>query len=144
MKKHSVLSRFILPVVAATFCLSQPAMAEEEDTPLYESMQVANKALKSLRTIEQGDWAAGAEAARTAAAGMLKGLNYLPVIFTEMPDGKEKTVATADYRRLMGLSYASLCELELAYLAEDQALVDAATSKIKEVKKEGHKKYEDG
>ncbi len=61
----------------------------------------------------------------------------------EMKDGKEKTKAIADYRRLMGLSYAALCELELAYLEEDQAKVDAVMKKVKAGKKEGHKKYED-
>lgn len=118
-------------------------MADEEETPLQKSMNEANKELKLLRKMEVGDWKAGAEAARSAAAGFLKGFEHLPILINEMPDGKEKTVAIADYRRLMGLAYASICELELAYLAEDQAMVDAAQVKIKASKKEGHQKYEE-
>jgi predicted negative regulator of RcsB-dependent stress response len=60
-----------------------------------------------------------------------------------MPDGKEKTKAIADYRRMMGLSYANLSELELAYLEEDEEKVDEAMKKVKAGKKEGHKKYSD-
>ena len=46
MKLHSILSRFVLPVVAVSVSLSQPAMAEDDkaDTPLLESMEEANKA----------------------------------------------------------------------------------------------------
>lgn len=147
MKLHSIFSRCIIPLVMASSLLVLPVVAqdeaEEQESPLYESMDEANKALKSLRKIEEGDWAAGASAARAAAAGILKGVIHIPVLVTEMPEGKEKEVALADYRRLMGLSYASLCELELAYLSEDQAVVDEVRAKVKEIKKEGHKKYED-
>ena len=51
--------------------------------------------------------------------------------------------AIADYRRMMGLSYADLCELELAYLDQDADKVDEVMTKIKAGKKEGHKKYSD-
>ena len=70
-------------------------------------------------------------------------MSYIPKLVNEMPDSKEKTVAIADFRRIMGMSYAALCELELAYIAEDQVKVDAAMKKVKGTKKEGHKKYED-
>lgn len=62
---------------------------------------------------------------------------------SSMADGKDKAKALADYRRMMGLSYASLCELEIAYLEEDAEKVDAAMTKVKAGKKEGHKKYSD-
>ncbi len=133
-----------LSLGAASLCLVAPVVADEEDhTPLGEAMEQSAKALKSLRTIDKADWAGGAKAARVAADGCRKGMAYEPAMLKEMPEGKEKAKALADYKRLMGVCYAALCELELAYLDEDQAKVDAAMSKIKSVKKEGHKKYED-
>lgn len=116
---------------------------DENDTPLGKSMEQASDALKSLRKIDKNDWAAGAKAARTAADGLRKGMEFIPALVKDMKDGKEKTKAIADYRRLMGRAYADLCELEIAYLEEDQAKVDAAMKKVKAGKKEGHKKYED-
>ncbi|MGJ8677102.1 MAG: hypothetical protein ACSHX0_06275 [Akkermansiaceae bacterium] len=147
MKLNVILNRFVLPAVAAAFVISQPLMADDHGdskmTPLKKSMKEANTALKVLRSMDKDDWATGAESARTAAAAMLEGMAYLPALVNEMPGGKEKDVAIADYRRLMGVSYASICQLEVAYLEEDQALVDEAMTAIKNVKKEGHKKYED-
>jgi len=137
--------RIVFGIMTVSFALSSPLFAagEEKDTPLAKAMDESGKALKSLRKIEKNDWAAGAKAARTAAEGCRKGMAYIPALVKEMPDGKEKTKAIADYRRLMGVSYASLCALELAYLSEDQTKVDAAMKDVKAVKKEGHKKYED-
>lgn len=145
MKYNTPLNRFFLSICTATACLVLPVVADEDHdhTPLGETMEESSKALKSLRKIEKGDWAAGAKAARAAAEGIRKGMEYIPALVKEIPEGKEKTKAVADYKRLMGLAYAALSELELAYLAEDQAKVDAAMTKIKSVKKEGHKKYED-
>ena len=57
--------------------------------------------------------------------------------------GDEKAKALADSRRLLGLSYAALCELEIAYLEKDPAKIEAAMTKVKGTKKEGHKKYTD-
>ncbi|MCP5536234.1 MAG: hypothetical protein H7A51_08380 [Akkermansiaceae bacterium] len=145
MNKNMLFTRLILPVFTLGLIMSQPAIADDDkkDTPLGKSMEEASDALKSLRKIDKNDWAAGAEAARKAADGIRKGMEYIPALVKDMKDGKEKTKAIADYRRLLGLSYADLCELELAYLEEDQGKVDAAMKKIKATKKEGHKKYED-
>lgn len=115
----------------------------EKESPLHESMEQSGRALKSLRKIEKGDWSAGAKAVHDAAEGILKGIPYTPELIKEMPEGKEKVMALVDYKRLMGLAYAALCELELAYLSENQAMVDEAMKKVKGLKKEGHKKYED-
>jgi len=145
MKNLSPFNRFnrlALGVVAVSFAFSLPTTAEEE-TPLGESMEQSGKALKSLRSIKKDDWAAGATAARTAADGIRKGMEFEPIMFKDMKDAKKKAKALADYKRVMGLAYSALCELELAYLSEDQAKVDAAMKKVKSAKKEGHKKYED-
>lgn len=146
MKKDTIFTRLFLPVLAASLAFASPAMAHEddhEDTPLGKAMEQSSKALKSLRKMDKSDWAGAAKAARTAADGARKAMEFEPALVKEMADGKEKTKAIADYRRMMGLSYAALCELEIAYLEEDQAKVDAAMKKIKAGKKEGHKKYTD-
>lgn len=106
-------------------------------------MKQASKALKALRKLPKDDWAGGAKAARTAADGIRRGMEFVPVMIKDMQDGVEKEKALADYRRLMGLNYAALCELELAYLEKDAAKVEAAAKSWKALKKEGHKKYED-
>lgn len=126
-------------------CLAVPttASADEDDTPLAKAMKESSTALKKLRKMDKDDWKGGAAAARAAAEGCRKGMAYIPAMVKEMPDGDEKTKAIADYRRLMGLSYAALCELELAYLEKSAEKVAAAMTKIKAGKKEGHKKYED-
>lgn len=137
------MNRFFLSAISAGFLCVASATADEADTPLGKSMEESSKAMKKFRTMDKKDWSAGAQAARDAAEGIRKGMAYIPALVKEMPEGKEKSQAIADYKRLMGLSYASLSELELAYLAEDPAKIAAAMKKIKDVKKEGHKKYED-
>lgn len=145
MKHNTLLNRIIQGVIAASFSLSLPVMAEgdEKETPLAEAMEDSAKALKTLRKINKDDWASGAKAARDAADGCRRGMAYIPALVNEMPEGKEKAQAIADYKRLMGVTYVALCELELAYLEEDQTKVEAAMTKIKAGKKEGHRKYED-
>ena len=118
-------------------------VSDEDDTPLAKSMKEASDALKALRKLEKDDWTGGAEKARVAAEGIRKGMEFIPALIKDMKDGDEKAKAIADYRRLMGLNYAALCELELAYLEKDASKVEAATTSWKALKKEGHKKYED-
>ena len=89
MKNLSQLNRLALGIVAASFAFSLPAVAEE-NTQLGESMEQSGKALKSLRSIKKDDWAAGAEAARTAADGIRKGMAFEPVIFKDMKDAHKK------------------------------------------------------
>ena len=66
-----------------------------------------------------------------------------PDMVQKLKDGDEKLIALADSRRLMGLTYANLCELEVAYLKKDEKLIGELASKWKSLKKEGHKKYTD-
>ena len=145
MKKNTVFTRLILSALTMGFVICQPVWADddEDETPLAESMEQASDALKSLRKMDKDDWTAGAKAARTAADGIRKGMAFIPVLIEGMKDGKEKTKAIADFRRMMGLSYANLCELELAYLDEDQEKIDVVLKKVKAGKKEGHKAYSD-
>lgn len=143
MKKDTLLARFVLPIFIGALAVSAPISAEEEETPLTKAMEQTSSALKKLRRIDKSDWDAGAKAARSAAEGIRKGMEFIPAIVKEMPDGKDKDKAIADYRMMMGQSYAAICELELAYLEEDQEKVNAASRKVKGGKKEGHKKYTD-
>lgn len=118
-------------------------LAEEEKTPMQKEMGKASSALKSLRKIKKDDWAGMVQASRQAHEAFLKSMAYQSSFIKEMKEGKEKEVALADSRRLMGLSYAALCELEIAYLEQDQEKVAKAMKKIKALKKEGHEKYTD-
>jgi hypothetical protein len=142
MKNIALINRISLVVAIASLSFSLPAMAGEH-TPLAKAMEQSGKALKSLRKIEKGDWAAGAKAARVAADGIRKSMEFEPALLQEIKDPQKKAKALADYKRLLGKAYTALCELELAYLDEDQAKVDVAMKKVKASKKEGHKKYED-
>ena len=62
-------------------------------------------------------------------------------MFANIKDEKEKAKATADYKRLMGLTLAGLGELELAFLNEDEAKAEEIVDKLKDLKKEGHNAY---
>ncbi len=145
MKTNSLFRLLILPVMTAGLFICQPALADDddEDTPLAKRMKEASAALKALRKLEKDDWAGGVAKSRIAAEGIRKGMEFVPAMIKDMKDGVEKDKALADYRRLMGLNYAALCGLELAYLEKDVAKVEAATKSWKGLKKEGHKKYED-
>lgn len=144
MKFDTSLLRLLSVCSICALSTITPAGADsDDDTPLTKTMEQSSDALKSLRKIDKDDWAGGAEAARRAADGLRKGMEFIPILIEGMPEGIEKAKALADYRRMMGLSYANLCELEIAYLEEDAEKVDAAMTKVKAGKKEGHKKYSD-
>jgi len=132
-------------IAIATFAFILPVSTSfaEDDTPMSEEMSAASKALKSLRKIDASDWDALAAAARTAHEALLKSMAYEPALIKAMPEGDEKVSALADSRMLMGLSYAAVCELELAYLSKDAEKVAAVTQKIKDLRKEGHEAYKE-
>jgi len=115
----------------------------EDDTPMSEEMSDVSSSLKKLRKIDKDDWVGMANATRAAHVSLLKGMAFTAMMVKDMKDGPEKVKSLADSRRLLGLSYAALCELEIAFLEKDQKKVDAAMTKVKSIKKEGHKKYTD-
>lgn len=116
---------------------------EKEKTPMAKEMKTLSDKLKSLRTMPKGDFKAGAQAVREAHGALLKSMAFVPSLIKDMQDGEEKEIALADSRRLMGQTYALLCELEIAYIKKDGELIGQIMSKLKSVKKEGHKKYTD-
>lgn len=128
---------------AAIVTMSAMSVVVADETPLAKEMSETSSALKSLRKIAKDDYSGGAAAARKAHEHFLKGMAYTARMIEDMAAGPNKVKALADQRRLNGLAYAALCELEMAYLAEDEEAIDVAMTKVKKVKKEGHKKYED-
>ncbi len=139
--------KIFLGAIAFGFLGCASAIADEEDdkdkTPMAKEMKTVSEKLKSLRKIDKTDYAAAATAVREANAALLRSMAYVPALVKDMPEGDEKTIAVADAGRLLGLNYAVLCELEIAYLKKDDALIKDLAKKWKKLKKEGHKKYED-
>lgn len=121
------------------FGILAPVHADDDETPLGEEMSTLSSSLKKLRKAETTeDKVALVHAAQTAALNSLK---YLPMIFKDIKDEKAKAKATADYKMMSGQVYVKLCELEMAYLAEDEDKADEIKGQLKDLKKEGHEKY---
>ena len=121
-----------------------PLQAQDDDQhPLGVEMDEISGGLKSLRKLARSDnkWADSAAAIRKARGHALKSITIVPKEVEALPDGPEKAKALADSARLMGMMYAALCELELAFLNEDEEAVEVAIDKCKDIKKEGHEKY---
>lgn len=118
--------------------------AEEADAPdnLHDTMEVMGRSLKALRKLEENDWDGGAALVLKARNAAYLAINMIPDEVLEIPDAAIKAREIANYQRLSGLAYSNLCELELAYRAQDQAAIDAAKKKVFATKKEGHDKYE--
>lgn len=114
-------------------------VAVADDTPLAEQMDIVSGSLKRLRRAETTE--DKVKLVNEAQAATLKGLEYLPASFKNIKDKDALAKATADYKRLTGLTYVGLCELEMAFLAEDEEQADAAIDQLKNLKKEGHKTY---
>ncbi|WP_018969479.1 hypothetical protein [Rubritalea marina] len=117
--------------------------AEAQHTQMGKDMETVSDNLKSLRKIPKDDFKAGAEAVRAARAAIYSSMNEVPEMIDYWKEGPKKDISKADSSRLMALSYAALCELEIAYLEEDPAKIKEVMKKIKAVKKEGHEKYSD-
>lgn len=142
MTKNNFSSTFKV-LAFSGFALVSSLQAQVEDTKMAIEMKTVSKQLKSLRKIPKDDFATASEAVRKAHEALLSAMKYTAAMVEEMPAGLEKSKALADSRQIMGLSYAALCELELAYLDKDPAKIAAAMTKVKGTKKEGHKKYTD-
>ena len=112
-----------------------------DDTPLAEEMDVLSGSLKKLRKAETAT--EKVDLVHAAQKATIKSLQYSPMVFKDIKDEKEKAKATADYKRLIGLTYAKLCELEMAYLAGDEEKADEIKGELKDLKKDGHEKYTD-
>ena len=117
-----------------------PVSADDE-TPLGKEMEIISGSLKKLRKAETTEEKVAL--LHAAQSATVKGLSYLPVIFKDIKDEEEKKKATADYKKMTGELYVKLCELEMAYLDGDEAKADEIKTQLKDLKKEGHRKYTD-
>ena len=121
--------------------LLTPVHADDDETPLGEQMETLSGSLKKLRKAETTEEKVGL--VHAAQAATIKSLEYLPLIFKDLKDEKEKAKATADYKKMVGSTYVKLCELEMAYLAGDEDKADEIKDQLKDLKKAGHDKYTD-
>lgn len=135
------MKKLLLLGVGVSMFLTVPLLHADEDTPMATEMKKASKALKMLRKTDPKDWTALAELAREAATAFLNSMSYEAALIKDMPDGEKKDLALADSKRMMGLCYAALCELEIAYLKKDAKLVKEAVSNYKDLKSDGHDEY---
>jgi len=117
-----------------------PVFADDE-TPLGKEMETISGSLKKLRKAETTEEKVAL--VHAAQSATVKGLAYLPIIFKDIKDEEEKKKATADYKKMTGELYVKLCELEMAYLDGDEAKADEIKTQLKDLKKEGHRKYTD-
>lgn len=146
MKKESLHKLFALIAAAGLVGFAPVVSAEDEEDPLAEHMDNMSGALKSLRRLKRDPerWTKSAAAIAEGAEACIKAMSFVPKEIRALPDGPEKTKALADSRRLMGLTLAHYCELELAFLAENEEKADEIMDKLKDLKSEAHEKYNQG
>ena len=130
----------LVPMLMVSLAGSLPA-EDDEESPLGQAMDELSTSLKKLRRAR--DFEEKAELVRGGQEACIVSLKYLPVVIEDMPDGPEKAKAVADYKRLMGLTLAAMSELEIAFLSEDEAKAEELVDHLKDLKKEGHEKYEE-
>lgn len=110
-----------------------------DDTPLGKQMEAFDDSYKAFR--KETDPAKGATQAREAQNTILKGIGESPSMLAKMPDGPAKTKALAEYRKMMGQLFVTLCEVEQAFLADDKAQLAKLLDTLKSMKKEGHNQF---
>ncbi|MEP2774811.1 MAG: cytochrome b562 [Luteolibacter sp.] len=130
--------KFFLPAIAASAMFIQPATAEEH-TALGEQMELMNDAYKAFRREE--DPVKGAALSREAQDAMIKAISELPETVIAMPDGPEKSKASAEYRVMMGQLISTLASIELAFIEGDMAKVKETIDIMRESKKTGHDQF---
>jgi hypothetical protein len=143
MKKESLHKLFALVAAAGFVGFSPVVKAEDEESPLGLAMEEMSSALKSLRRLERDPerWTKSAAVVHAGGDACIKAMSLIPKEVEAMKDGPEKTKAIADVRRFMALTLAAYAELELAFLAEDEAKVDELKEKLSELKADSHEKY---
>ena len=132
-------SSFKTLALASLIALGAPVSVQADDTPLAEQMDTLSGSLKRLRRVDTNAERVGL--VQEAQKAVIKSLEYLPEVFKDIDDEKKKADATADYKMLVGQTYVKLCELEMAYLADDEDKADEIKDQLKDLKKEGHDKY---
>ena len=117
-----------------------PARAQDkEHTALGKQMEEMNDAYKAFR--KETDPVKGSALARDAQTAALKGATEIPETLKDMPEGPEKAKALAEYRKMIGKLYVTLCEVEEAFLNGKIDEVVKIVDTLKDMKKTGHKKF---
>lgn len=127
-----------LILAAFTVFIAAPLHAEKH-TPLGEQMERFNDAYKALRKVEDAGKAVALT--REAQQSVIQSLSEVPALVKEMPDGPAKSKAAAEYRKMMGEVFVTLCEMETLYL---EGKTDEAAEKLRglrSVKKKGHDQF---
>lgn len=106
---------------------------------MAEQMERLNDAFKALR--KESDATKRSALARSAQEAIAEGLGELPELVKKMPEGPEKLLVAAQYRKMMGQLYLCFCELEEACLNGNDDEVAAQIEKIRELKKSGHNRF---
>lgn len=130
--------RIQMILLGCAACLVAPVHAKE-DTALAKHMEAFSDVYKAFR--KEHDPAKGAALAREAQREILKALSETPELVANMPEGPAKAKAAAEYRKMMGKVFVSLCEVEEAYLAGRTDDVAKITAELKNMKKSGHDKF---
>lgn len=115
-----------------------PVIAQDE-TPLGLQMESINDAFKAFR--KETDPAKGAAQAREAQAALIKAFPEIPQLIKDMPQGADREKALAQYHKMTGQLYVTLCEVEIAFLDGKTDEVAKLVDSIKLMKKEGHKEF---
>lgn len=144
-RPHSVFSsarmKIRMILLGCAVCLLGPVVAAEDhaDSPLAKQMEAFNDAYKAIR--KETDPAKGAALSREAQQAVLKSIPETPEMLAKMPEGPAKAKAAAEFRKMMGRAFVTLCEVEEAFLAENITEVAKLVEVLKEMKKDGHDKF---
>lgn len=111
----------------------------EEHTEMENQMESLDEAFKGFR--RETDPVKGAAQAREAQNASLKAAAEIPKLVKAMPEGPEKAKAAAEYRKMMGKLFVTLCEVEEAFLAGKTEEVANIVKSIRDMKEAGHEKF---
>lgn len=134
-----MMKKFFYSILVGSFLATGP-VALADDTPLAEKMDEVSGSLKLLRRAKD-DHAKCLELVQLAQSQLLECFAYVPALVEKMPEGKDKQVAIANYKKSLAASYQTLCGLELAYLSGDQDKIDDAADLVKGSRKDGHQEF---
>lgn len=134
----TMFKRVFSSVLVGSLLIVGNAFAEA--TPLEEKMDEVSGCLKSLRRAGD-DYAKALVLVREAQVALIECFALSPAMIEKMPEGKEKAIAMANYKKTLAASYQTLCDLELAYLSEDEDKIDDAKDAVKKSRKDGHREF---
>lgn len=118
--------------------LSKATPAEKSD-PLHEQMEALDDAYKAMR--KEQDPKTGAALARDAQRAIAQASLLIPKLVAAMPDGPEKSLASAEYRLQTAQLLVVFCEAEKDFLAGKIDAIAGHVDRIKAMKKSGHDQF---